>query len=489
MNLSANNSSSGVLLPAPSAMPAPAIEVLLLFAAVVTGALLFVAHGITPNQAVVLTTFLLLLLLGLSWRNFNQGRHPCFFFMGMLLLLQGGRLLTYCLGSEPDPLRVRVETGLPFDLSRHDQGTALLCVALSGVCIYAICRLNYRPIAVLNTRAALQYLPYLYLLFYMSVPVQIFKNYSYYQYAQDHGGYMYFWVSHGEFAATVPLWVRLVSLITLPSFVGIFVLETRKKYLYFATMWYFVSSLLILLMGSRIGTLGLIVALWYAAGIKSGKKTRTLAVVALACVLFAIAGLFQALREDSDVTAYALDPLKFVTLSGNSLDVTLVVIKYKEIFSPYAGSYMWNELTAGFSPHDLEHYFRGRELGHDVSVLLNPGAFEQGLGTAGSYIAEEYMIGGVTGVVVISFMIGFALHLLYRFSRTPLSLFMVVMVLPEFINMPRGDLLDWLSVLARTVLFLTVLTLGWKVYSVLLWLKQAPRPAQPWTAEQLPGTQ
>lgn len=99
------------------------------------------------------------------------------------------------------------------------------------------------------------------------------------------------------------------------------------------------------------------------------------------------------------------------------------------------------------------------------------------------------MIGGVTGVVVISFMIGFALHLLYRFSRTPLSLFMVVMVLPEFINMPRGDLLDWLSVLARTVLFLTVLTLGWKVYSVLLWLKQAPRPAQPWTAEQLPGTQ
>ncbi len=65
---------------------------------------------------------------------------------------------------------------------------------------------------------------------------------------------------------------------------------------------------------------------------------------------------------------------------------------------------------------------------------------------------------------------------------------MVVIVLPDFISMPRGDLLDWLSVLARTRLFLLVLALGWKLYSVLVWLKQAPRPAQGWTPEQLPGT-
>jgi len=64
-----------------------------------------------------------------------------------------------------------------------------------------------------------------------------------------------------------------------------------------------------------------------------------------------------------------------------------------------------------------------------------------------------------------------------------------VMLLPDFINMPRGDLLDWLSVLAKTLLFLIVLILGWKLYSVLLWLKQAPRPAQPWSPARLPGTQ
>lgn len=472
----------------PSAMPTAAIEVLLLFAAVVLAALLFVAHWLTPDQGVVLTTLLLLLLLGLSWRNFNHGRHPCFLFLGMLLLLQGGRLLTYCLGSERNPLQVRIQTGSPFDLSRHDQGVVLLCLAVSALCVYAVCRLNYRRIAIPSLQSAAQYLPYLYLVFYISVPVQIFKNYSYYQYAQAHGGYMYFWVNHGEFAATVPLWVRLVALATLPTFVGIFILETRKKYLYLATICYFTSSLLLLLMGSRMGTLGLIVALWYAAGVKSGRKTRTRAVVVLVCALFLIAGLFQSLREDSDVAAYAVDPLKFVTLAGNSLDVTLVVVKYREVFSPYAGSYLWNELTFGFSPHDLQHYFRGRELGHDVSVLLNRAAFEQGLGTAGSYVAEEYMAGGLAGVILLSLLIGYGLHSLYRLSGNVFSLWFVTMILPDCLAMPRGDLLDWLSVLARTTMFFLVLAAGWKVFSLLLWLKQAPRSTPSWGPEQLPGT-
>jgi oligosaccharide repeat unit polymerase len=247
--------------------------------------------------------------------------------------------------------------------------------------------------------------------------------------------------------------------------------------------------LLLLLMGSRMGTLCLIVALWYAASIKSGKKSRIAAVLILAGVLFIIAGVFQALREDSDsVIAYAVDPLKFVTLSGNSLDVTEVVVKYRGLFTPYAATYLWNELTFGFSPHDLQHYFRGRELGQDVSMLLDASTFETGIATAGSYIAEEYMIGGVAAVMLISLLIGYLLHLLYRLSQNVFSLFIVVILLPDVISMPRGDLLDWLSVLARTALFLLVLAIGWKLYSVLVWLKRAPRPAQSWTPEQLPNT-
>ena len=70
-------------------MPTAAIEVLLLFGAVTFAALLFVAQWLTPNQGVVLTALLLLLLLGLWGRNLNHGRRPCFLFLGMLLLVVG----------------------------------------------------------------------------------------------------------------------------------------------------------------------------------------------------------------------------------------------------------------------------------------------------------------------------------------------------------------------------------------------------------------
>jgi oligosaccharide repeat unit polymerase len=274
----------------------------------------------------------------------------------------------------------------------------------------------------------------------------------------------------------------LVSLVTLPSFVGIFVIEKRKWPLYLATLCYFGSSLLLLLMGSRMGTLAMIVALWYAAGIKSGKKTRTAAVLGLGLVLFLVAGVFQALREESDsVVAYAIDPVAFIALAGNSLDVTEVVVGYRDLFTPYATTYLKNEMTFAFSPHDLQHYYRGRELGHDVSVLLNPTEFARGIGTAGSYIAEEYMIGGLAGVVLISILIGVALHLLYRLSQNVFSLFFVALLLPDFLSMPRGDLLDWLSALAKDLLFVLILAAGWKMYSVLMWLKHAPRSMQHFT--------
>ena len=122
------------------AWPGAIIEVLLLIAAVLCATIAFLVGLLTPNEGVVLTALLLVLLLLLSWKNLNQGRHPCFLFLGILLLMQGGRLLTYCFGSEPDPLRVRVQAPLPFDLTRPQQGTVLLCLALSAVCIYAVCR-------------------------------------------------------------------------------------------------------------------------------------------------------------------------------------------------------------------------------------------------------------------------------------------------------------------------------------------------------------
>ncbi len=469
----------------PSLPPLTAVyEVLGYLGAVAIATLGFLMGWLQPNGGVVITTLLLASLILLAYRRFDQGRHPCFLFLGMLMLFQGGRLLTYCLGSEPDPLRIRVQAYFPFDLSRDEAGIVLLCLTLSAICIYAPCRWNYQRISPPSGANVRQCLPYLYLLFYGSLPIQLFKNYSYYEFAQSHGGYSYFWVNHAEFAASVPLWVRMVALVTIPAFVGIFVLETRKKFLYAATACYFGSSLLLLLLGTRMTTLALVLILWYVAGIKSGKKSRILAIMAMAFALILAGDVFQSLREDSDsLSTYAFDPLQFVTTQGNSLDVTAVAVKYRSLFAPYGGSYLWNELQNAFVPIDYQHYFRGRELSEDVPVLLNAAAFSMGYGTAGSYLGEAYVIGGLVGVVLISTLIGFGLHGLYRLSGNALSLFVVVMILPDVLGMPRGDLLDWLSGLFRTALVVVFLALGFLLYRTVIWLKRAPRPGEVLPAE------
>src|ERR1035441_2854293 len=117
-------------------------------------------------------------------------------------------------------------------------------------------------------------LPYLYLLFFATLPVQLFKNYRYYEYVQQHGGYTFIFINHSALAASVPLWVRAIPLITFPVFVAIFVFERRKFPLYVATLLYFSTASFILLLGSRGAVFSLILVLWWVARIKTLRKTR-----------------------------------------------------------------------------------------------------------------------------------------------------------------------------------------------------------------------
>jgi oligosaccharide repeat unit polymerase len=462
----------------PSSLPVPAaaFELLGYLVVVGVGTLCFLLGWLQLNGAAVLTTLLLVALLISAWNCFNQGRHPCFLFLATLTLLQGGRLLSYCVSGEISPLRIAGVAPYPFDISRDDGGIALLCLALSAVCIYAPCRWNYRRIPPPADTPVRQYLPYLYLLFYATLPIQILKNYKYYQYVQQHGGYVYFWLNHGDIASSVPFLVRAVVLVSFPVFVAVFVFERRKKYLYVATVLYFAAASLVLLLGSRGGVFAQVLVLWYVAGIKSAKRRRMVAVAALALGLVTAGIVFQSLREGPEsLSDFAFAPIEFVTLQGNSLDVTEVAIKYRKILAPYAGSYLWNELQDAFVPRDVRDYVHGRRLAYDVTVLLNPTAFSRGMGTAGSYLAEIYLLGGAGGVVALSLLIGGGLHLLYGLSRNALSLFVVAMVLPDIILMPRGQLLDWVSVLLRSAISIAILALGWVLYRFLVWTKPTPR--------------
>ena len=459
------------LAPASAALPGAAFEVLGYLAVVGVGTLCFLFGWLSPNGAAVLTVLLLSTLIVLAWNRFDQGRHPCFLFLCALMFFQGGGLLAYCLGTDMDPLRVGLMTPNAFYVARDDAGIVLLLLSLSAICVYAPCRWSYQQISPPKDVSVRRYLPYLYLLFFATVAIQLFKNYRYYEYAREHGGYTFIYVDHAALAASVPFLVRVVPLITFPALVAIFVFERRKRYLFLVTVLYFTTASFILLLGSRVAVFSLILALWYVARIKSTGKAPILKLVAVGLVLLMIGDAVSKLREEEEVTT-AFSPVNVLAIQGVSLNVTEVAVKYRELFSPYGASYMLRELQNAFIANDASNYYRGRSLAFDVSVFLNPSLFTIGYGTGSSYVAEAYVIGGIAGVITVSLLIGFGLHFAYRYSGNALALVAVAMVLPEVLIMPRNGLLDWASVLMRSAVSIILLGVGWQFYGLVISIRQ-----------------
>jgi oligosaccharide repeat unit polymerase len=459
-------------------IPAAAIEVLAYLTLVATAALAFVAGSLTVNAAVVITVILLSSLIILSWTNLGRGRHPCFLFLCSLTLFQGGRLIAYCLGAEPDPMRVALMGTHMFNFSRDIQSLTLLSIVISALCVYAPCRWNYRAIPIPDWRPVRSFLPYLYLVFLTTLPVQAFKNYRYYEYAQQHGGYLYLYLDHAGLASSVPFLVRVVSLVTLPVFAALFVFETRKKYLYLVTVLYIATASFILLLGQRSAVFALAVALWYVARVKSNQEPRIFRLAAFVLLLVLAATAIQANRESPDEALSASNlieaPADVLVLQGASLGVTEVALRYRALFAPFGIEYLSHEVRDAFVASDASSYYRGKLFPFDVSALLNPGTFNLGLGTGGSYVGEAYVLGGLAGVVAISLLIGLGLGLLYRMSGRSELLFLVAMLLSDVLWMPRGVLLDWFSAFLRNLISIVLLAAGWWAYRVVVSIRHSP---------------
>lgn len=459
---------------APTTVPAAAFEVLGFLAVVAGATLCFLAGWLPVNGAAVLTVILLATLIVLSWIRLGQGRHPALLFLCALMLFQGGRLIGYCLGGEPDPMRVVIMAVAPFDVSRHDSGLVLLALSLSAICIYAPCRWLYRPVGPPRLVEVRKYLPYLYILLVATLPVQLFKNYRYYEYVQQHGGYVFIYVNHAAIASSVPFWVRAITLISLPVFVAIFVFEQRRLRLFLATALYFATASLILLLGSRSGPFLLAATLWWVARVKSLRKTRIVLLATGVMALLMVAYVIQEKRKDEPGANYRFSLVRLVVSQGASLNVTEVGFKYRDLFSPFFGSYLLTGLEAAFVASDASNYHRGKSLAIDVSEFLSAAGYEYGYGTAGSYIPEAYVGGGMIAVILVSIALSLGLHAIYRFSGNALLLFVFAMSLSEIISMPKGGLLDWASIFLRNCVSFALLWFGWKVYSLLLSIRQTP---------------
>jgi oligosaccharide repeat unit polymerase len=471
--------SSFLSIPAALPIPATTFEVLGYLTAVAVASLCFIVGWLTPNGAVIVMVVLLTSLIILSWIHLGQGRHPCFLFLCTLMLFQGGKLLAYMVGAEPDPMLVQSMGVNPFSIGRTHQGIVLLCLALSAICIYAPCRWNYMPLRPLDTVSVRRYLAYLYMLFTLTLPAQLIKNYLYYQYVQDHGGYFAIYQNYAGLAASTPLVVRAIALLTLPVFVAIFVFEQRKRLVAAVTVLYFGTASIVLVMGARLFVFALILTLWYVTRVKSTRRSRILVLVSGVLLLASVAQVIANYREDSDnPDVFVVNLAKFVAFQGASIDVTEVAIKYREHFSRYVGSYLLHELGESWGGSDIGDYAPGKSLDFDVSVFLNRNLFAWGGGVAGSYVGEAYAIGGVVGVLVISLLVGGGLHRLHRSSQKPMSLWIVALTMPIVLYMPRGDLLAWLSFLARSFIIALLLGIGWQVYSLITSIKHMPVSAR-----------
>ncbi len=466
-------------------IPAAAFEVLAYLAVVAAATLAFLAGWLPVNGAVVLTVVLLASLIVLSWAHLGQGRHPVFLFLCTLMLFQGGRLVGYCLGVVSEPLQVGLMLREPFAVSREVSGIVLLCLALSAICVYVPCRWNYRPVPPPATTGVGQYLPYLYLVYFCSLPFLLYKNYLYLRYIQLHGGYVVFFSDYGGLAASVPFVVRIMALLPLPLLLLVFVFESRTRLLYFVVTSYFAGSVVLLLTGTRLGPFSLILTLWYVARVKSGKPARVWRIALMAAALVIVANLIALARFEEDIESRAAaDAVSFVATQGISLGVTEVAVMHPEKFRPYVLSYLLHELQIEFVASDVSSYFRGRQFGYDVSVFLNPTLFSQGFAAAGSYVGEAYVIGGIVGVAVVSLLIGGGLRFLNTVGSNIKALVMVAFVMPQVLLLPRGFLMGWASSLLRAFVLLLPIVLGWSLYRFLIPVYRTPLAAEGSTVDR-----
>jgi oligosaccharide repeat unit polymerase len=382
----------------------------------------------------------------------------------MLTIFQAGRLIASWAGGESDTFRIDLMTPQPFDVSREVAGLVLLSIAFSAIAIYAACRWNYRSYFPSPIKSSCHLLPYLYFLFWLTVPVQLYKNFCYYQYTKDHGGYLVIFLDHGGMASSIPAAVRAVSLISMPAFVGIFVLEHRKQFLRPTVFVYFAVTTPILLLGSRGGIFSLVLSLWYVSKVKSAKPTRFHSVALLGTGLVVAGSLIGSFRAgDVDYSALA-GPAQFVAGQGVSLNITEVAVAYRRQFSPHIISNLSDELRSAFFPTDHTKYEAGKNFDADVSMFLNPIAYQAGSGGGSSYVAEAYLAGGLLGVVIVSALIGALFNGMQRHARNPFALFIIAMILPDVLLMPRGGLLDWVSALLRVAISVLLLLTGWYFY-------------------------
>lgn len=444
--------------------------------AVISLAAFLVLTGVlSESGCVLLAAAMLTALVFLSWKRFNGGRHPCFLFLGMLLVFQGGRLLGYSFGLLRHPMEIVVSTAEPIRISAPAAEITLLIVVLSAVLIYAPCRLGYRPV-LFRAGSEMQWLPALYVLVLLTFPFAFYKNWLYFSFIRAHGGYLSVYTDNAAILRSAGTLVRGVALINSTALLVAYVFERRPKRIAFLLVLYFAVSALDLLIGFRGKFFSEVLGLWFLHKLKTGKRFNLLPLVAAVVAVSLAAVAVGAFREDRSLRM--LSPLGFLVQEGVSLNVTEAAVAFQHTFGRFGFRYLWGGFIFGIvqTPGWLHHQL----WTNDLTLYLNPIAEEMGYGTASTYLAELYLAAGITGVAIGSLLVGFVLNWLHHASRRAWGAVLLAVVLPPVIYLPRLEFLAPLAVLVKAAVSLAVIAAFAMAFEPLrkLWAA-ALRPALP----------
>lgn len=426
----------------------PAVEIALPLAVVATTAWLVFLGVLGLDACIWISLILLFTILFLSWKRFDGGRHPCFLFLGMLLIFQGGRLVGFAAGLIDNPMQIVVSLATPLGVSTVAAETTLLVIVLSAILIYAPCRLGAPPSGFWAGDAR-QWLPALYALVLLTLPFALYKNLMYLTYIRGHGGYLAVFTDNAAVLASAGWLARTVSTVNETAILTVYILESRRGRRNLILALFFLMALLDLLIGFRGKFFAEALSIWYINNLRTGRRFRLIPLTIIAVIVSFGAIVIAGFRENRSVALFS--PLGFLVTQGVSMNVTEAAVQYHHLFSRFGWNYLWNGMLNGVTPIAQG---TGKLWTSDLTVFLNPVAFEHGFGTASTYLAELYLFAGLPAVIVGSLAIGYCLNLLHRASARMGGALLLAFVLPSVIYLPRLELLNPVAVAIKSLISL-----------------------------------
>lgn len=404
---------------------------------------------------VILSVIFYFLLFGKYW-------HPIFIFLGTLTLFQGGLIICSLFDHELDISYVSL-MGANFYLNESTVKLTISLITLSywflllgGVFGNKTKQPTYIEHINRNDNLKKIFLA----IFFTTMPFFAYKQYVYFSYFLKYG-YIAFYQST-EFLENVNFFVRIISFLTPISFLGYFFLEKRRKNILLISILYFMLSLPMLLSGFRGAflTFWLTFFLFYKYRFNNKFSLKTVFIILLA---ISISSLYISYYREGGNTALESILIKnpillFFEQQGVSFYVTAMAIEFYNDFAANILHYlMWEPVSAIFS---TALSLPGRAFATDLMIKINYQGYLMGYGTGSSYLAEAYLLGGITGVCIISFFIGFILSKTFSyFSRANIYMKILIFTIIQYIiYLPRDLLLMPLAQAIKVGVYLLLLS-------------------------------